>query len=188
MLAVYIGLRALPRQDWAVPIVVREAELGAPSYLPRIAIGQRSRMGLCRIDSVSCIDACLSPLTNRWFIVLSGLLKQHNPLHTRAAGRTILKHAGVLQRVDRRGRLSGVILSIWRIESEQAKRRVGAQSRRRRAIMSEGYKVRGATPRHPSRSAPRAPARPLPRVAARHGPARLQHFPCDVLCPGPPGL
>ena len=46
MLAVYIGLRALPRQDWAVPIVVREAELGAPSYLPRIAIGQRSRMGL----------------------------------------------------------------------------------------------------------------------------------------------
>ena len=104
----------------------------------------------------------------------------------RGGGAHHLEARGRLQRVDRRGRLSGVILSIWRIESEQAKRRVGGQSRRRRAIMSEGYKVRGATPRHPSRSAPRAPARPLPRVAARHGPARLHHFPAMCFAPALP--
>ena len=62
MLAVYIGLRALPRQDWAVPIVVREAELGAPSYLPRIAIGQRSRMGLSLAsDHLSHLTISLTP-------------------------------------------------------------------------------------------------------------------------------
>ena len=104
----------------------------------------------------------------------------------RGGGAHHLEARGRLQRVDRRGRLSGVILSIWRIESEQAKRRVGGQSRRRRAIMSEGYKVRGATPRHPSRSASRAPARPLPRVAARHGPARLHHFPAMCFAPALP--
>ena len=107
----------------------------------------------------------------------------------RGAGAHHLEARGRLQRVDRRGRLSGVILSIWRIESEQAKRRVGAQSRRRRAHYVGGLQGAWSDPRRRSLFLePPLSARPVPRVAARDGPARLQHFPCDVPCPGPPGL
>ena len=107
----------------------------------------------------------------------------------RGAGAHHLEARGRLQRVDRRGRLSGVILSIWRIESEQAKRRVGAQSRRRRAHYVGGLQGAWSDP-PPPLPLPRTPlvGAPVPRVAARDGPARLQHFPCDVPCPGPPGL
>jgi hypothetical protein len=89
----------------------------------------------------------------------------------RGGGAHHLEARGRLQRVDRRGRLSGVILSIWRIESEQAKRRVGGQSRRRRANMSEVTRCVERPPAIPLVVPPLPPARPLPRVAARHGPA-----------------
>ena len=68
----------------------------------------------------------------------------------RGAGAHHLEARGRLQRVDRRGRLSGVILSIWRIESEQAKRRVGAQSRRRRAHYVGGLQGAWSDPRRRS--------------------------------------
>ena len=73
----------------------------------------------------------------------------------RGAGAHHLEARGRLQRVDRRGRLSGVILSIWRIESEQAKRRVGAQSRRRRAHYVGGLQGAWSDP---------PPPLPLPRT------------------------
>ena len=107
----------------------------------------------------------------------------------RGGGAHHLEARGRLQRVDRRGRLSGVILSIWRIESEQAREGLALRAADGAPIMSEGYKVRGVTPRRRSLFLePPLSARPVPRVAARDGPARLQHFPCDVPCPGPPGL